>query len=113
MQGFCKGKIERKGTHSLITLFYIDSQGAERIVKMKYFTVKLKSEDKEHICTKKISLVNFIRNNITEIEYIRRYWWSGDDLIECNSFKPEEIILTKASQLKRGHTAQWAAQHNL
>lgn len=79
---------------------------------MKYFTIKFSNEPEEQILTKKTSLVRAIRENPGKIEYIYRYWWSGDDLIECTHLKAEEVFLTRAKDLTRGHTQNWAIAHH-
>jgi hypothetical protein len=79
---------------------------------MKYFAVKLITEEEEQNIFRKKSLLKFIKDNSTNIDYIRHYWWSGDELIECKDYSIDEIISTKMKDISKGHTQLWAAAHH-
>lgn len=46
-----------------------------------------------------------------EVQTVQRWWWSGDDLVDCEDVPRDEIMKTKAKKLKAGITAQWGHDH--
>ena len=46
-----------------------------------------------------------------EVQSIERYWWSGSDLIECEDYSRDEMLLTQARRLEKGATVQWSQDH--
>ncbi len=53
----------------------------------------------------------FLRDN-PHVGTVVRWWWSGNDLIECEDYSREEILGATAEKLNRGATAQWAVDHH-
>ena len=76
---------------------------------MKYFEITdAQGEDQQ------FTSIRALRAHLKEhpeIPSAWRYWWCGDDLVECEKIPREEIFRGRARELKAGMTAQWAAAH--
>ena len=75
---------------------------------MKYFTAGEQPNEKQ------FTGIRALRQYLTEhpeVKTVTRWWWSGNDLIECIPVSREDILLKKAAELKAGQTAQWAYDH--
>lgn len=71
---------------------------------MKYFM------DGDRMIGSATNAKRYLREN-PQVETLARYWWSGNDLIECEDYSREEILGNTARKLTEGETAQWALDH--
>jgi hypothetical protein len=71
---------------------------------MKYFT------DGDKILGSATSAKRYLRDN-PNVATVQRYWWYGNDLIECEDYTREQILGETAHTLTQGETAQWAHDH--
>lgn len=46
-----------------------------------------------------------------EVQSLERYWWSRNDLVECEDYTREQILGKTVHSLESGETAQWALDH--
>jgi hypothetical protein len=83
---------------------------------VKYFTVSLPNgEERGPFSTKTavcrclgdLSLERFLPT--LEGVTVNRWWWVRDELVECETYEAHQFYAMKASELRRGATAQWAA----
>lgn len=71
---------------------------------MKYF------QHGNQIVGSATSAKRYLRDN-PQVETLTRYWWSGQDLIECDDYSRDQILGKTARTLTEGETAQWALDH--
>lgn len=50
-------------------------------------------------------------SEMPEVQTVQRWWWSGNDLIECEDVSREMIMQTKARRLTSGATMKWSIEH--
>lgn len=74
---------------------------------MKYFAVET-PQGEDELFTSIRSLRERLKQH-PEIAQVHRYWWYGSDLVECTPLSRDEILGTKAKELKAGMTNRWAA----
>lgn len=75
---------------------------------MKYFTAKI--DGKDEILGGAGATKRYLKAH-PEIELVVRWWWSGNDLIECEDVSRGEMLASTVRRLDRGQTAQWAHDH--
>lgn len=75
---------------------------------MKYFTATV--NEKEIILGSAGATKRYLKNH-PDIKRVTRYWWSRDDLIDCEEYTRDKILGRPVGEIERGQTAQWAAQH--
>jgi len=77
-------------------------------ITMKYFVAEIDGE--EEILGKASAAKAFLTEH-PEVMEVWRYWWSGNDLIDCEKFTRGEMFDKSVKKLSRGETAQWAYSH--
>lgn len=77
---------------------------------MKYFTANINGSEKN--IGSAAAARRFLRANPSVLT-VTRWWWSGQDLIECEEYDREQVLNTKSVVLEQGATAQWAYDHRL
>lgn len=76
---------------------------------MKYFTAKI--DGKDEIIGRAGETKRYLKAH-PEIESVVRWWWSGNDLIECEDYSRAQILGATVKQAETGATAQWAHDHH-
>jgi hypothetical protein len=77
---------------------------------MKYFTAK--ENGKEKIIGSASTAKRYLRAH-PEVQEVTRYWWSGNDLIECEDYDREKLLVKTVRELNSGATAQWCVHHGV
>lgn len=76
---------------------------------MKYFTAKINGKDE--IIGNAGETKRYLKAH-PEIESVIRWWWSGNDLIECEDYSRQQILGATVKQSETGATAHWAHDHH-
>jgi hypothetical protein len=79
-------------------------------IKMKYFTAN--ENGKEEIIGSASAAKQYLRAH-PEVQEVTRYWWSGNDLIECEEYDREKLLGKTVRELNSGATAQWCVHHGV
>jgi hypothetical protein len=77
---------------------------------VKYFTIS-EPNGKEHGPVSSKRSVVAVLDSLPSLDGVEivRWWWVRDELVDTDVYEPRKFLATRAHELQRGATAQWAA----